>query len=108
MIQTPEGKEAILPNLLDSCLRGAKPERTAELVKNCLTQGDLDPNSIVVKSIDNFLSKPPVGADPNEVLKVLIAIKVPQGRPQWSQQLESWTDLLGKAKGPDKPDQQSS
>ena len=108
MAQTPEGKKAILPNLLDSCLKGAKPERTAELVKSCLTQGDLDPNSIVVQSIDNYLSKPPAGADPNEVLKVLMAIKVPQGRPQWNQQLESWTDLLGKAKEPDKSNQQSS
>ena len=108
MAQTPEDKKAILPNLLDACLKWPKPERITELVKSCLTEGDLDPNSIVVKSIDNYLSKPPVGADPNEVLKVLIAIKVPQGRPQWSQQLESWTDLLGKAKGPDKPDQQSS
>ena len=108
MAQTPEDKTAILPNLLDACLKGAKPERTAELVKSCLTQGDLDPNSIVVRSIDNYLSKPPVGADPNEVLKVLIAIKVPKGRPQWNQQLKSWTDLLGKAKEPDKPNQQSS
>jgi hypothetical protein len=103
MAQAPEGKKAILPNLLDACLRGAKQERTAELVKNCLTEGDLDPNSIVVQTIDNYFSKPPVGADPNEVLKILVAIKVPQGRPQWNQQLKRWTELLGKAKEPDKP-----
>jgi hypothetical protein len=108
MAQTPEGKKAILPNLLDACLRGAKPGRTAELVKSCLTEGDLDPNSIVVLTIDNYFSKPPVGDDPNEVLKVLVAVKVPQGRPQWNQQLKIWTDLLGKAKEPDKPNQQSS
>ena len=108
MAQTPEGKKAILPNLLDACLRGAKPERAAELVKSYLTEGDLDPNSIVVQTIDNYFRKPPVGVDPNEVLKVLITIKVPQGRPQWKQQLKSWTDLLGKAKEPDKPNQQSS
>ena len=100
---TPEGKKAILPNLLDACLKGAKPERTAELVKSCLTEGDLDPNSIVVQTINNYFSKPPVGADPNEVLKVLVAVKVPQGRPQWNQQLKKWADLLGKAKEPDKP-----
>ena len=103
MAQTPEGKKAILPNLLDACLKGAKPERTVELVKSCLTEGDLDPNNIVVKTIDNFFGKPPVGVDPNEVLKVLIAIKVPQGRPQWNKQLKNWADLLGKAKEPDKP-----
>jgi len=103
MAQTPEGKNTILPNLLDAFLKGAKPERIADLVKSCLTQGDLDPNSIVVKTIGNYFSKPPVGAVPNEVLKVLIAIKVPQGRPQWNQQLKIWADLLGKAKEPDKP-----
>jgi len=103
MARTPEVKKTILPNLLDACLKGAKPERVAELVKSCLTEGDLDPNSIVVQTIGNYFSKPPVGAVPSEVLKLLIAIKVPQGRPQWNQQLESWADLLDKAKEPDKP-----
>lgn len=103
MAQTPEGKKTILPNLLDACLKGAKPERTAELVKSCLTEGDLDPNSIVVRSIDNYFSKPPVGVDPNEVLQVLIAIKVTQSRPQWNQQLKNWANRLGEAKKPDKP-----
>lgn len=103
MAQTPEGKKEILPNLLDACLKGAKPERTAELVKSCLTEGDLDPNSIVVQSIDDYFSKPPVGVDPNEVLQVLIAIKVTQSRPQWNQQLKNWANRLGEAKKPDKP-----
>lgn len=103
MAQTPEGKKEILPNLLDACLKGAKPERTAELVKSCLTEGDLDPNSIVVQSIDDYFSKPPVGVDPNEVLQVLIAIKVSQSRPQWNQQLKNWANRLGEAKKPDKP-----
>jgi HEAT repeat protein len=108
MAQTPEGKKAILPNLLDACLNGAKTGRTAELVKSYLTEGDLDSNSIIVQVIDNYFNKPPVGTDPNKVLQVLIEIKIPQGRPQWNQQLKSWTDLLGKAKEPDKPDKQSS
>lgn len=102
MAQTPEGKKAILPNLLDACLKGSKLERTTELVKGCLAEGDLDPNSIVVQTINNYFNAPPAGVDPNNVLKVLIAVKVPQGRPQWNQQLKSWTDLLGKAKEPEK------
>jgi hypothetical protein len=105
--QTPEAKEAILPKLLDSCLRGAKLERVEELVRNYLMQGDLDPNSIVVLPINNYFSNPPVGTDPNEVLKVLVAIKAPQGRPKWEQQLKNWTNYLGKAKEADKPNQQS-
>jgi hypothetical protein len=102
MAQTQEDKKAILPNLLDACLKGTKLERTSELVKSCLAEGDLDPNSIIVQTINNYFSTPPAGVDPNKVLKVLIAVKVPQGRPQWNQQIKSWTDLLGKAKEPEK------
>jgi HEAT repeat protein len=106
--QTPEGKKEILPNLLDSCLRGSKPGRAAELATNCLKEVDLDPNDIVVQTIENYFNKPPVGADLNKVLKALIAIKAPQDRPQWQQQLKIWTGRIEKAKEPDKPKQQNS
>ena len=105
--QTPEEKELILPDLLDSCLRGSKSGRAAELVTNCLKEADLDPNNVVVQTIDSYFSKPPVGADINEALKVLVAIKVPQDRTQWQQQLKIWTGRIGKAKEPDKPKQQN-
>jgi HEAT repeat protein len=105
---TPEAKETILPKLLDACLRGAKLESAVGLVKNYLNQGDLDPGNIVVKSINNYFSNPPAGTDPNEVLKELVAIKAPQGRPKWEQQLKNWTNYLGKAKEAEKANQQSS
>jgi len=108
MAQTPEAKEAILPKLLEACLKGSKIERAAELVRYYLTQGDLDPNSVIVQSINNYFSNPPAGSDPNDVLKVLAAIRVPQERPKWQQQLKSWTNYLGKAKEADKPEQQRS
>jgi hypothetical protein len=106
--QTPEAKEAILPKLLDTCLRGSKLEHAAELVRSQLTQADLDPNSIIVQSINNYFNNPPVGSDPNGVLKILVAIKTPKDRPKWQQQLKNWTNYLGKAKEADKPNQQSS
>lgn len=106
--QTPEAKEEILPKLLDASMRGSKLERTAELVKIYLANGDLDPGSIVAMSINNYFNNPPVGADPNEVLKVLVAIKTLQNRPKWEQQLKNWTNYLGKAKEADKSNQQSS
>jgi HEAT repeat protein len=105
---TPEAKETILPKLLDACLRGAKLERAVGLVRNYLVQGDLDPASIIVQSISNYFTNPPAGTDPNEVLKELVAIKAPQGRPKWEQQLKNWTNFLGKAKEAEKANQQSS
>jgi len=106
--QTPEEKKEILPDLLDSCLRGSKPGRAADLVTNCLKEADLDPNNVVVQTIDSYFSKPPVGADLNEALTALVAIKAPQDRPQWQQQLKIWTGRIGKAKEPDKPKKQNS
>ena len=47
MSKAQEDKKAVLPNLLDACLKGSKLERTAELLKSFLTEGDLDPNSVV-------------------------------------------------------------
>ena len=102
MSKAQKDKKAVLPNLLDACLKGSKLERTAELLKSFLTEGDLDPNSVVVQTINNFFSAPPAGVDPNKVLQILIAIEVPQDRPQWSQQIKSWTELMSKAKEPEK------
>jgi hypothetical protein len=106
--QKPEDKQEILPRLLDACLKDSKLQRAAELTGFCLTQGDLDPNSTVAQSINSYFIKPPVGSDPNEFLQALVAIKIPQGRPKWQQQLKNWTNYLGKAKEADKPNQQSS
>ena len=106
--QKPEDKQEILPKLLDACLKGSKLVRATELIRLCLTQGDLDPNSTVAQSINNYFTKPPVGSNPSEFLQILVAIKVPQGRPKWQQQLKNWTNNLGKAEETEKPNQQSS
>ena len=101
--ETTEEKEAILPDLLDAYLRCPKVEPAAKLVQNRLLKKDLDPNDVVVSSIENYLSKPPVGADPNVVLKALTEIQTSDNRPKWLERLKLWADRLGKAKGPDKP-----
>jgi hypothetical protein len=106
--QKPEDKQEILPKLLDACLKGSKLARATELIRLCLAKGDLDPNSTVAQSINSYFSKPPVGSNPNEFLQVLVAIKIPQGRPKWQQQLKNWKDYLGKAEEADKSNQQSS
>ena len=100
---TAKEKEAILPNLLDAYLRGSKLDLAAELVGTCLAKEDLDPENAVLVSIDNYLSKPPAGADPNVVLKALSGVKLSGSRPKWQEWLNNWTDRLGKGKVVDKP-----
>jgi len=90
-------KAAILPDLLDVYLRWQKVDQAAELVNNCLLSKDLDPNSPVALTIEQYLNSPPAGADPNEVLKALIARIGPvEGRPKWQKLLERWNERLGK------------
>jgi len=103
--RTAEGKKEVLPKLLESCLKGSRVERAAELVGNCLVEKDLDPNSTVIALMDGYLVEPPAGADPNVVLKALDGIKAPSGRTKWRQWLEDWKIRLGTAKNKeaDKP-----
>jgi len=101
--RTAKEKEAILPNLLDAYLRGSKLDIAAKLVGNCLVKGDLGPDNAVLVSINNYLSKPPPGADPNAVLKALSGVKLSGSRPKWQEWLKNWTDRLGKSKETEKP-----
>jgi len=101
--RTAKEREAILPNLLDAYLKGSKAELAAELVRKCLEKEDLGPDNAVLGPINNYLSKPPTGADPNAVLKALSGVKLSVSRPKWQEWLKNWTDRLGKSKGAEKP-----
>lgn len=102
-VRTAKEREAILPNLLDAYLKGSKAELAAELVRKCLEKEDLGPDNAVLGPINNYLSKPPTGADPNAVLKALSGVKLSVSRPKWQEWLKNWTDRLGKSKGAEKP-----
>jgi len=99
--KTDDIKREILPKLLESCLKGSRVERAAELVGNCLSEEDLDPNCAIIALMDGYLVEPPGGADPNVVLKALVEIKAPLARPKWRQWLDSWKSRLGTAKEKD-------
>jgi len=103
--QTIKEKEAILPDLLNAYLRWPNVKSAKDLVANCLLEKDLDPNNAIVSVIDNYLSKPPPGADPHTVLEALFEIQVrnPEGRPMWQKRLEHWADRFGKTKESGEP-----
>jgi HEAT repeat protein len=100
--QTDKERETIIPTLLDAYLRGSKVELAAELVGQCLVKEDLDSDNVILGSIENYLSEPPAGADPNAVLKALSGIKLPGARPKWQEWLKNWTGLLIKSKEAEK------
>jgi len=101
--RTAKERETILPNLLEAYLKGSKAELAAELVQKCLEKEDLGPDNTVLGPINDYLSQPPTGADPNTVLKALSGVKLSVSRPKWQAWLKNWTDRLGKSKGAEKP-----
>jgi HEAT repeat protein len=108
--QTAEEKQAILPDLLNAYLRWPKIELAAKLVETCLLEKDLDPNSTIVRLIDDYLCNPPAGTDISPIVQALfeIEIKNPQSRPLWLGQLRRWAERLGKAAGSDESKQSNN
>jgi len=104
----PEMLKNVREKLPELYCKIGKVERAAELVQNFLTEGDLDPNDVVVKSIDNYLREPPAGVDPNAVIEALSGIKTPQSRPKWNKWLRVWVVRRDKAQKPEKPEQTSN
>jgi HEAT repeat protein len=88
--ETAEEKEAISVNLLEIYLKWPNVEAAAQLVENSLLEKDLEPNNVIVKSIDVHLLEPAAGFDPNEILAVLGQIQTPEGRPKWIEQFRKW------------------
>jgi len=89
-----EERDKILAELLDAYLRWPNMEAATKLVDNCLLEKDLDPNHVIVLAIDNYLSEPPAGVDPNEVLKALTQINPSRKRPKWLMQVKFWLSRL--------------
>jgi hypothetical protein len=57
---------------------------------------DLEPNSVIVQSIDSYLNTPPEGGDPKALLVELAKIRVPEQRPKWMQRMELWTGKINQ------------
>ncbi|MHC4146074.1 MAG: hypothetical protein ACYSUD_14975, partial [Planctomycetota bacterium] len=106
---TPEQEVAALTRLLGVYLSWPKPDLAAALVAKALEKEDLDANSPLLRTIDNHLSKPAPGVDPDAVLGQLSAIEIPPDRPKWGQWLKDLRIKLSKAKKPEgEPEQQGN
>ncbi|MHC4159022.1 MAG: hypothetical protein ACYSSO_08075, partial [Planctomycetota bacterium] len=64
---TTEEKEVILAELLDVYLRWPNVEAVIQTVRYCLLEKDLEPDNVIVLSLDNYFADPPATADPNAI-----------------------------------------
>jgi HEAT repeat protein len=98
-----EEEEAILGRLLAVYLRWPNLEAAKGLVANRLLEADLDPNSVIVQSIDSYLTTRVGGTDPNAVIEVLMQVEAPEARPMWAERMKDWQRQLRPDKGPNEP-----
>jgi hypothetical protein len=94
--KTDQEKEEILNKLLEVYLKWPNVKKAADLIYNSLLGKDLEPNDVIVQSIDSYLNTPPEGGDPNTLLAELAKIRVPEQRPKWMQRMELWTGKLNQ------------
>ena len=78
-----------------------------------MLEQDLLPDSTLVAAINGYLSNPPAGADPNEVIGTLLEqVKVPeeQERPKWAEQVGQWSSRFSKepARAKENPEDSNS
>ncbi len=102
--ETAEEKEVILGRLLDVYLLAGNLDSAGQLITNSLLEKDLGPNSVVISSINSYLTNPPEGADTDAVLKMLESIKTTD-RPMWQEQLKTWLEQAQKTIDPNQPKQ---
>ncbi|MBN2182291.1 MAG: hypothetical protein JW715_10285 [Sedimentisphaerales bacterium] len=94
--QNPEEKNLYLSRQLDACLRLPNLDKAAELLKNCLSRADMEPNDIVIRSIDSYLGSQSDISDVDALLKMLMGIDVSSPKLNWKAQLALWADRFGK------------
>ena len=101
---TPEEETKAAADLLGLYFAWPKTELAAALLAGALEKEDLDPNGVLLKTLDEHLSKQTKGVDPKKVVAQLAAIKTPENREKWGKWLKGWQTLLSKSEQPaDKP-----
>ena len=90
--QSPEQQKLFLSKQLDACLRWPNYKIAADLVQKCLSERDLEPNDVVIQSIENYLNTHSDKADIDVLLKTLADIKVTTARIKWGEQIKVWID----------------
>jgi hypothetical protein len=102
-----EEKQSIARNLLDICLRppASRIELAGVLVQKYLAAADLSREQPLAVGINDYLTKPPAGADPNALLAAVrkIPIEEPDTRKGWRELLSGW-EAFAKAQSGEKTD----
>ncbi len=98
--QNPEQQKLFLSRQLEACLRWPNYTFAVDLIKTCLSERDLEPDDIVIQSIENYLVNRTDETDIDDLMKKMENINVSTPRPKWGEQIKSWINRFRKNDGP--------
>jgi HEAT repeat protein len=101
--QSIEEQETYLGKLLGVYLGAQNIKSATDLIHNYLLDKDLDPNDLVIKTLNSFMIEPPAGADPNILLVEFERLDIQEARPKWAEQKEHWREMFIVANEPNLP-----
>lgn len=94
--QNTEQQRIFLSRQLEASLRWPNYKLAADLIINCLSERDFEPNDLVIQSIENYLSNQTNETEIDDLMKTLTNISVSSPRPKWGEQIKSWIERFGK------------
>ena len=100
MATTPEQKTEAAGDLLCLYFAWPKMDLVIKLLTAALQKEDLDANGVLLKTLDEHLTKPTKGIDPKAVVAQLVGIQATQNRDKWKKWLDSWQTRLSKSEQP--------
>lgn len=100
--QSPEQQKLFLSKQLEACLRWPNFKLATDLIRNCLSEKDLEPNDVIIQSIEDYLNSQSNQTDIDDLLKALEDVKISVPRPKWDEQMKLWVERFRKIDEPNK------
>ncbi|MHC4265529.1 MAG: HEAT repeat domain-containing protein [Planctomycetota bacterium] len=98
--QSSEEHKKYISKLLGVYLASQNIKNAIDLVHNYILDKDLEPNDLVIETLNSFMIEPPDGADPNVLLVELEQLDISGPRPQWIAQKQHWRQTFMLANEP--------
>ena len=96
--KTDVEKQRFLGKLLSVYLKKGDLQLAGSLIANRLLQKDLEPDDIIVVSIDSYFNGSSAESDSNALFKVLSEIEFDEPKPIWAEQIKRWSERFGRQK----------
>jgi hypothetical protein len=106
--QSKEEQEKYINRLFEVYLWAQNIKNATDLIHNYLLDKDLDPNDLLISTLNSYINNPPEGTDPNSLLVEFDQLDIPEARPKWIARKQHWQEILKVTNEPNLPEENGS